>query len=288
METLKIGFVDFWAEWNDEDFITPILKKHFNVIVDQNNPNVLFHSIFGGMKEAYKYKCKKILFIGENYRSKHFNSDYSISFDLPNETNFRLPLWQAYLLLRPELKNQLFNKTKHTQFKRFCSFTVSNPSNTARNNIFDQLSIYRKVNSYGKVRMNDFGLKKESQGKYWRDAKYKFFLDNTHKFSITYENTSYPYYCTEKIMDAFLAGSIPIYWGDPKVAEDWNEKAFINMNNTNMKWPVWVDEIKKLDQDEAYFIEKYNEPVFADEQKDKLINNLGEFENWLIKKIKLL
>ena len=45
---------------------------------------------------------KKILFIGENRRP--VGANYSISFDPHTETNYRLPLWQFYLILRPELK----------------------------------------------------------------------------------------------------------------------------------------------------------------------------------------
>ena len=63
METLKIAYADFWPEWNDENFIEPILRKHYNVVIDQQNPDVLFHSIFG-KTEAPKYKCKKVLFLG--------------------------------------------------------------------------------------------------------------------------------------------------------------------------------------------------------------------------------
>ena len=95
MESLRVHFCDFWPEWPGEDFITPVLEKRYNVIIDQKSPDILFHSIFGGMKETPKYKCKKILFLGENWRPKQFGSDYSISFDPHTETNYRLPLWQV-------------------------------------------------------------------------------------------------------------------------------------------------------------------------------------------------
>ncbi len=34
-----------------------------------------------------------------------------------------------------------------------------------------------------------------------------------YKFSIVIENSNYPYYFTEKIMDCFISGTVPIYWG---------------------------------------------------------------------------
>lgn len=275
---LKIWFTDFWPEWNIEDFITPILNGHFNVTLSKSNPDVLFHSIFNRMAETPKFKCKKVLILAENWRPHQFGSDYSISFDPHSKTNFRLPLWQIYWLMKPELKDRLFDRKRLDNFQRFCAFTVSNPSNMLRNNHFDLISSYKRVDSYGKVRMNSFELKNATEGKYWRDAKDDFFLKHPHKFMMAYENSSYPYYSTEKLMDAFLVGSMPIYWGDPKIEQDWNPKAFINV----MKHPDWLDWIKTADQNQTFWEEMYLEPVFTEEQKNKHIENLFNFEKWLI------
>jgi len=285
-ETLRIAFVDFWPEWSQEDFITPILEKYYNVVNDLINPDVVFHSIFNGQRDIKKYKCKRVLFLGENWRPKQFSPDYSISFDPTDDTNFRLPLWQAYILLNPAYLDSLLNRVNHTEFDRFASFTVSNGANFIRNGMFNQLSQYKTVYSYGRYSTNNYELQNLSQGKYWRDAKNEFFNKFKHKFAITYENTKYPYYCTEKLMDGFLAGSLPIYWGDPNVNEDWNENAFINMNNYNSNWNFGLEFIKEIDKNENKFLEIYNQPIFTNEQKDKLSNNLGEFETWIIKNIK--
>lgn len=279
METLKISYADFWPQWDEENFIQPILKKHFNVVVDQKNPDVLFHSIFGGMRETPNYRCKKILYLGENWRPQRFGSHYSISFDPHSDTNFRLPLWQVYVLLNPDLKFRLFDRIRVQSFDHFCAFTVSNPSNGLRNNHFDKLHQYKRVESYGKVRTNNMGLINFSKDKYWRDAKDTYFYQNRHKFMMAYENTSYPGYCTEKLMDAFLAGSLPIYWGDPKVSEDWNKNAFIDITKMG---PGWIDVVKEIDNNEGLFKSMYDEPIFTDEQKERHLENMSEFEDWLI------
>jgi hypothetical protein len=282
MNKLKLWFADFWPEWKDEDFISPILKKEFELVLDKNNPDIVFHSIFGGKQEIAKYKCKKILYLGENWRPDQFKSDYSISFDPHSNTNYRLPLWQVYILLKPELKERLYNRLNRNEFEQFGAFAVSNPSNFVRNSAFYQLNQYKSVRSYGRYLTNDFSLIKASNGRYWRDAKDEFFLNHPHKFMLAYENTPYRYYCTEKLMDAFLVGAIPIYYGDPKVAEDWNPKAFINA----MKLPEWLEEIKKIDKNREYFDQYYKQPIFTPEQKDKLEENLEAFEAWLINVVK--
>lgn len=283
MDKLKIWFADFWPEWKDEDFISPILKNHFEVILDKEHPDVLFHSIFNKMAEAPKYKVKKILYLGENWRPEQFKSDYSISFDIHSATNYRLPLWQVYILMKPGLREKLYNRLnwKEEEFQQWCAFAVSNPSNFMRNSAFQQLSQYKSIRSYGRCLTNDFALQKASEGKYWRDAKDEFFLNHPHKFMMAYENTPYRYYCTEKLMDAFLVGSMPIYMGDPRVGEDWNKAAFIDVTKGG-----FPDAIIKVDKDPELFKSIYEQLVFTDEQKHSLEWNLSYFEEWLIDIIK--
>jgi len=291
MEKLKIWFADFWPEWKDEDFITPILQKTFDVVLDKTNPDVVFLSIFGNSHT--KYKCKKILFVAENIRYPYnqtirdninlaFSSaNYTITFDPHNEKNFRLPLWQVYILRNPDYLNKLENRVHFDHFDRFCSFTVSNPSNPFRNGFYYQLNNYKFVHSYGRYLSNSDELIKASKERYWRDAKDDFFQNIKHKFSIAFENTSYPYYCTEKLMDAFLAGSVPLYWGDPKAREDWNREAFIDIMRGGF------DLVKKADVDLEYFKSLYEAPVFTEGQKNKIRNNLTGFEQWITDKVKI-
>ena len=40
-----------------------------------------------------------------------------------------------------------------------------------------------------------------------------------YRFAICFENTIFPGYLTEKLFDCLLAGCIPIYWGDPTIAD---------------------------------------------------------------------
>ena len=116
METLRIAYTDFWPGWEEENFIEPILKQHFNIVVDQQNPDVVFHSVFDGQQGIKRYpNAKKILFLGENRRPRPSIADYTISFDPHSSTNYRLPLWQAYLIKNTELKDRLFHHEYHNQ-----------------------------------------------------------------------------------------------------------------------------------------------------------------------------
>ena len=37
MNKLKIWFTDFWPEWKDENFILPILKRHFDIELNRKH-----------------------------------------------------------------------------------------------------------------------------------------------------------------------------------------------------------------------------------------------------------
>jgi hypothetical protein len=49
-----------------------------------------------------------------------------------------------------------------------------------------------------------------------------------YRFSICYENASYPGWLTEKMLDAMFAGCVPVYLGDPEVATQVPKEAFID------------------------------------------------------------
>jgi hypothetical protein len=49
-------------------------------------------------------------------------------------------------------------------------------------------------------------------------------------FNLCPENSLYPGYYTEKVPEAFAAGSVPLGWADEHVAVDFNPDAFINLH----------------------------------------------------------
>jgi hypothetical protein len=54
-----------------------------------------------------------------------------------------------------------------------------------------------------------------------------------YQFQIVIENSKYEYYFTEKIIDCFLTGVIPIYWGSSKVLEDFDSNGIIMFETEN-------------------------------------------------------
>jgi hypothetical protein len=59
-----------------------------------------------------------------------------------------------------------------------------------------------------------------------------------YMFSIVIENSKLDYYFTEKIIDCFMTGTIPIYWGCPSIGKFFNEKGLFTFNT--------LDELQKI------------------------------------------
>ena len=73
---------------------------------------------------------------------------------------------------------------------------------------------------------------------------------SNYKFSLCFENTIYPGYLTEKIIDSLVAGVIPIYLGDPNVEKIIPHDIFIDMRDYN-SWDDLYFKIKSIGEIEG-------------------------------------
>ena len=74
--------------------------------------------------------------------------------------------------------------------------------------------------------------------------KIKFLSD--YKFSIAMENSEGQGYVSEKILDSFFAGTIPIYYGGYMIDEFINTKSYILIKNEN-------DMLQKIEYFNQYY-----------------------------------
>jgi hypothetical protein len=93
-----------------------------------------------------------------------------------------------------------------------------------REEFFRQLSKYKKVDAPGKSMNNMESIDRLYTGDIWQRKRQ--FL-STYKFTIAFENDIFPGYQTEKLYDAMMGNSIPLYCGDPFVGDIFNTKSFI-------------------------------------------------------------
>jgi len=87
----------------------------------------------------------------------------------------------------------------------------------------------------------------------------------SYKFTIACENSIKPGYSTEKIIDPMLVNSIPIYLGDPEIANEFNSRAFINVADfKNME--ELLEYIKYIDNNDEEYLQMLSEPIFAEDR----------------------
>lgn len=257
MKKIKIKFVDFWPGFNEEDnYFIELLKKKYDVQI-HDNPDYIIYSVFG--KKHLEYECIRILYVGENMIPNFNECDYAIGYYYIDfeDRYIRMPLSVIFRLKNLELAlskhNGLENESVHN--KKFCNFIYSNgEADRIREEFFYKLSDYRKVDSGGRY-INNIGQPVEDKLEFQKE----------YKFSIAFENSCAPGYTTEKIIDAFAAKTIPIYWGNPKISEDINEKAFINCHEYNNIDEV-IELVKKIDSDNELYKSYLAEPIFKEER----------------------
>jgi hypothetical protein len=99
----------------------------------------------------------------------------------------------------------------------------------------------------------------------------KKFLFKESMFHICVENTKYNYFFSEKINEAFLTKTIPVYWGCPKISEyGYDERGIIRFENIE----ELINIVNNLTEEKYYELKPYidhnynlakNELVFKDQ-----------------------
>jgi len=96
--------------------------------------------------------------------------------------------------------------------------------------------------------------------------KSKFAILPEYKFCLCPENSIYDGYVTEKLIDAYAGLTVPIYSGTMSVDCDFNERAFLNYQNTK-DMDYFVSHIADMDDDIAWYQEVYSQPLLHEAPK---------------------
>jgi hypothetical protein len=145
-----------------------------------------------------------------NYKKISENFDFLITHDLSisklSDNFYYLPP-SGYWVENP----QCYPKTK------ICSMITSNKVLCKGHSyrLFWAERLKNKLDLYGRG-IKNFEKKEDAISEYM--------------FSVTMENESYPGYWSEKILDCFACGTIPIYYGDPFIGNHFNIEGIITLD----------------------------------------------------------
>jgi hypothetical protein len=244
--------------------------RNIKVTDDIDQANILFESCFGNSINNYKEWSKKIYFSGESWLIDTSQYDIILKSSYTNDKTVDLPLFVVYVLNNPGFYERLIErplKTKETIPPKFCCFCVSNGECFVRNKMFEIISSYKKVDSFGNHN-NNVGYNITSP--YWSEEYFNHLKQ--YKFIICMENLksdTYNTYITEKLVNAYFANSVPIYWGTPHVNNIFQQFLYLENENDILSYMDVLEKVKELDQNDETYLEFINKPVFNKDFFDK-------------------
>lgn len=239
----KIKFVDFWPDFNPyKDPIFSLFIKKYNLKLDEK-PNLIIFSVFGSEHESYN--CPKLFYAAENYKynSYYINNKFNVHDDslLLQYYDFAITNYYVdsnkHLRIPAYLRKFGFEKIKklndvvnNSNKQKFCLFVVSNGflgETQVRNQFFQTLNKYKKIDSAGKF-LNNVGYFAP-----FDDNEYINFISK-YKFMIAFENSSWEGYTSEKPIKCFESKTVPIYWGNSLIEKDFNNKSLILVDKNDI------------------------------------------------------
>jgi hypothetical protein len=292
---IKIAYINFWKDPYNDTYFDYFIKNNLNcniIKVKYNeNPDILISSVNGNINiiDNIKAKCK-IFYYGENLdRYPPFNNiellkskfDIIAGFKYTNkkEKIFRFPLWLIYYPfynfndkennIISFIENKYYNNIR--KYKTLFGTLISNHDRGGqRIKIYNILSNYYNIYCAG-----DFNNNTKKIG---QTQKEKIDYISNSIYNICPENSIYEGYVTEKIFQAFEAGTIPLYWGHDLPEKDIlnkNKYCFCNINDNII--------LKQQIHDVVFNKNKYIEGfIFNDNAK----NVIETYYNDLINEIK--
>jgi hypothetical protein len=114
-------------------------------------------------------------------------------------------------------------------------------------------------------------------GRGYNPIDYKLESLKDYAFSLIIENSRSDYYFTEKLMDSFVTGTVPIYWGCPSIGDFFNLDGMIIFNDVE-------DLLSKLN---LLSLEQYNNMLPAITENFEKAKEFLIAEDWIYKNTKI-
>jgi len=268
MKTLRVDFRHFWPLFEPEHFLRGFsyLEPRVHLVHDTLRPDLLVTSSFvdgvpSSAPPVVEEGLPRLFFTAENVRPDFAACEYALSFcrDIDDERHLRLPNhvftqhvlgFPSDALIRPRTDDPSALRRSKT---RFCTFLQANDV-AFRNELVTRLARYKHVDCAGPC-LNNTGSTVA------RKDKHAYIAES--KFVVAFENEAAPGYTTEKLADALLARSVPLYWGDPTVALDFNPSSFLHLRDFS-GLDEFIEHIVAIDRDDARYEALLSAPAYAD------------------------
>lgn len=216
---------------------------------------------FSGEFPHLKPKGERVLYLGPNASGpRSIRTTYLQMFF------FKLPLEKKELITNHSMKVK--NNKKY-----FLLYAASNCVDF-REKALDQISEIEVVHQGGKcwgaAQNRDRVIEAPEQIDRMKGANGNDAMFANYRFALVMENTFAEGYMSEKILNAFMGGTIPIWYGSKEVFKMFNKNAFIYFD-VNSPTDA-LDRIKDLEKDPKKYQKMLNAPILAGDADETIQN----------------
>ena len=289
---IKISFEGFWPELNPNAFFVPFVREALScevIVTESAESDLVFTSVFqksnfgrrlvglmrrtSGLKPLVHPKSKvpfqkQIWYTGENLRPPIENYDLYFSFDSDTygDTNVYLPYF--FTLLDWFEDGQMANSEEGNRAGKIVTpkaAASSRISNVADRNDFvcafvgkpepTRMRALAALEKLGNVDIYGSAVGRPVPDKHSIAQRYKFML--------CFENDLFPGYVTEKPLEAWVSGCIPLWWGIDSVGL-LNKNAIVNAASFD-SLEAFVSAVGELNLDRNRLARMGSEPLFTRE-----------------------
>jgi hypothetical protein len=247
----RVRFCDLWPDFSPQTFRFTAVLAELGIEIEEvnNDPDYFIFGDFGW--ENYEYNHAIKLFVtGENSIPDFNLADYAISYAPLHfgDRHFQVGIIDHPIGNPSEAAARRLLASKD----RFCNFIYRNhagrTADSTREAFFQQLSAYKRVDAPGEACNNmPNEVPKEAGWPVQRDFMRRY------KFTIAFENSSQSGYTTEKLIAAYMADTVPIYWGNPDVTRYFDSRSFINCHNFH-DFDSVVERVEEIDADDELYV----------------------------------
>jgi len=268
MPAYRVFFSGFWPGFLDrtdanhigffEKLLSHTKLADYEISLDPFHANVLIESYGSKLCNLKPWKYK-IFYSGESVPISYADYDIVLCNEPMKANRIDLPLFAMYIYNHDFLQRLSMRPVITKPPSKFCCFIVSNPDARVRNHIFDRLNTYKRVDSYGRHRNN---MQYQTLPPYWTQGYWD--LISQYKFMLCFENNKIGTYMTEKIVNAYLANVVPLYWSTHHAKNVFDMRSMIFLENENEPREVdaFLQQIIAMDQNDALYLECVNRPMF--------------------------
>ena len=256
-----------------DNIVTVALKMRHNIEVVSGAADIVVHQGPRSHKDdnaiTISWFIESMNRIGE---PDYNNCDYSFnSCNLDDDRNYRIPFWSTQINWNSAPVHDInrgptyyvsagkLDWREMTRRDRWCC-SVASGTLGKRAEFYPLISEKMPITHGGDFLRNTTEmLKKPGNSDYLEKIEFL----SKFKSNLCFENDDRDGYVCEKILHAFYAGCLPIYWGPKNVGEDFNKNAFIDIRDFESDEEA-IDHIQDVLSDNSKLHEYLKQPVFSD------------------------